>query len=62
LINTIHETRGERFDSYAYVNGKSFDCVEVFYNQRRLHSSIGYLSPAELERWHRERLAPPEAA
>ena len=26
-----------------------FDFVEVFYNRQRLHSSLGYLSPAEYE-------------
>ena len=25
------------------------DCIEVFFNRRRLHSSLGYLSPAEYE-------------
>ena len=27
-----------------------FDYIEVFYNQRRRHSTIGYLSPAAFER------------
>jgi len=27
-----------------------FDYIEVFYNRQRLHSSLGYLSPAEYER------------
>jgi transposase InsO family protein len=26
-----------------------FDFVEVFYNRQRLHSSLGYVSPAEYE-------------
>ena len=27
-----------------------FDYIEGFYNRRRLHSSIGYMSPADYER------------
>ena len=29
---------------------KLFDYIEVFYNQRRRHSTIGYVSPAAFER------------
>jgi transposase InsO family protein len=61
-FSTFKFELGEKFDSYAEVKEKSFDYIEVFYNQRRLHSSIGYVSPAEAERRYRERLALPEAA
>ncbi|MFZ5469133.1 IS3 family transposase, partial [Myxococcus sp. AM011] len=27
-----------------------FDYIEVFYNQQRMHSAIGYAAPAEFER------------
>jgi putative transposase len=35
-----------------------FDYIEVFYNRERLHSSLGYMSPAEYERqWALQRQA-----
>ena len=36
-----------------------FEFIEVFYNRQRLHSSLGYLSPAEYEA---QKQAQPEAA
>ena len=31
-----------------------FECLEVFYNRIRRHSSLGFLSPAEFERAHNQ--------
>ena len=32
-----------------------FDYIEVFYNRKRKHSSLGYLSPVEYEKQEKER-------
>jgi transposase InsO family protein len=42
-ISEIFATRGE-------AKMELFDYIEVFYNQRRRHSTIGQISPAEFER------------
>jgi transposase InsO family protein len=34
-----------------------FEFIEVFYNRQRLHSSLGYLSPAEYEQIHHHNAA-----
>ena len=41
---------GERFESCAAAKAQLFDYIEVFYNQQRIHSSLGYMSPAQYER------------
>jgi putative transposase len=45
-----------RFPTRAAARTAIFEFIEVFYNRRRLHSSIGQLSPAEFERrFHADR-------
>jgi len=49
---------GERFLTNDIARAETFDYIEAFYNQKRLHSAIGYLSPAAFERaWHKELAA-----
>ena len=47
---TLKNELGERYDGPQDAKVKLFDYIECFYNQQRLHSSIGYMSPAEFER------------
>lgn len=42
----VHEAR---WKSYAEARAALHDYLEVFYNRRRLHSSLGYRSPADFE-------------
>ncbi len=56
-FSTLKSELGERFESNAAAKEQLFDYIEVFYNQQRLHSAIGYVSPAEFERAAREKQA-----
>src|SRR4029453_10035161 len=49
-FSTLKSELGERFESYARAKEELFDYIEAFYNQRRRHSSLGQISPAEFER------------
>jgi transposase InsO family protein len=41
----------------AQVRSAIFEYIEVFYNRRRLHSSLGYLAPATYEEIHHQEAA-----
>jgi putative transposase len=46
-----------RFRTQAEGKVATFDFIEGFYNPSRRHSALGYLSPVEFERRHRESAA-----
>jgi putative transposase len=48
--STLKTELGEHFESNRMAKHQLFDYIEVFYNQQRRHSSLGYVSPAECER------------
>ena len=39
----------EEYATQAQARASIFECVEVFYDRRRLHSSLGYVTPAAHE-------------
>ncbi len=47
---TVTKELGDRFPSYSEAKMAVFDYIEVFYNQRRRHSTLGQISPAAFER------------
>jgi transposase InsO family protein len=49
-FSTVKSEEGECFETYAHAKAALFDYIEVFYNQRRRHSTLGQISPAEFER------------
>jgi putative transposase len=50
FFSTLKSELGERFESHGDAKMELFDYIEVFYNQKRRHSTIGQISPAEYER------------
>jgi transposase InsO family protein len=49
-FSTVKNEVGERFIGHADAMAELFDHLEVFYNQRRRHSSAGRMSSAAFER------------
>ena len=45
-VEAIH---GERFATRETAKAQVFEYIEVYYNRKRLHSTIGYLSPEAFE-------------
>ena len=50
FFSTVKNEVGECFITHADAKAELFDYLEVFYNQRRRHSTLGQISPAEFER------------
>jgi putative transposase len=43
---------GIRYSTRDEARADLFDYIEVFYNRKRMHSTLGYVSPAKfLEAW-----------
>ena len=55
FFSTVKSELGEHFDSHGEAKMELFDYIEVFYNQRRRHSTLGQISPAAFERRARRR-------
>ncbi len=53
-FSTVKFELADRFDSCGEAKRELFDYIELFYNQRRRHSTIGQISPAAYERRARE--------
>jgi len=49
-FSTVKFELGETFESVHRGKEQLFDFIEVFYNQRRRHSALDYVSPARYER------------
>jgi transposase InsO family protein len=49
FFSTVKSELGERFDSHGEAKMELFDYIEMFYNQRRRHSTLGQISPAAFE-------------
>jgi transposase InsO family protein len=50
FFSTVKFELGEHFDHCGEAKVQLFDYIEVFYNQRRRHSTLGQISPAAYER------------
>ena len=50
FFSTVKTELGEHFEAYGIVKAQLFEYIEVFYNQRRRHSTVGLISPAAFER------------
>jgi putative transposase len=53
-FSTIKTELADRFNSCSEAKRQLFGYIELFYNQRRRHSTIGQISPAAYERRARE--------
>jgi putative transposase len=50
FFSTVKSELADQFATYSEAKMELFDYLEVFYNQRRRHSTLGQISPANFER------------
>lgn len=50
FFSTLKTELADRFGSHGQAKRELFDYIEAFYNTRRRHSTLDYVSPAEFER------------
>lgn len=50
FFSTLEFEVGTRFETTGHAKRELFDFIELFYNQKRRHSTVGNISPAEFER------------
>ena len=50
----------DRYETRQQAKTELFEYIEVFYNRKRRHSSLGYLSPADFEKAQQRRKSKPE--
>lgn len=50
FFSSVKSETADRFASCGEAKMELFDYIEVFYNQRRRHSTLGQISPVEFER------------
>jgi transposase InsO family protein len=47
---------GIRYTTHAEMKSTAFEYIEIFYNRKRQHSTLGYRSPLHfMERWYEEQ-------
>ena len=51
------EVEGANYQTRQHAKTRLFSYIEGFYNPKRRHSSLGYLSPDDFERVHFTKLA-----
>jgi len=60
FFSSLKSALADRFDSCGTATMELFDYIEVFYNQRRRHSTLGQISPAAFEKRAARRMDPVE--
>ena len=50
-------TRRKKYETIEDVKRDMFEYIELFYNRKRLHSTLGYMSPMEYRIAHKGKSA-----